>query len=173
MPAHAGIAAVGAGEPAFGERVIALDVLAQGGHEELMAGRALVIAGLGIQNGRCADAGGRRQEGQHHHRDAGRDRQRQGRGDRDQGGDRHHSNADGDHGKGKALFVLLILFDKVHHVFLRFLLIVRWGDLLACEKVVDRDAQRPAQGQHQGNVGQALAGITYLKILVSFNQFCR
>ena len=62
VPAHAGIAAVGAGEPAFGERVIALDVLAQGGHEELVAGRALVIAGLGIQNGRCADAGGRCQE---------------------------------------------------------------------------------------------------------------
>ena len=73
MPAHTGLAAVGAGEAALGQGVIAPDVFAEGGDEKLMAGGALVIAGLRFQDGRRADARDRRRHGQRQHGDARRD----------------------------------------------------------------------------------------------------
>ena len=44
---------------------------------------------------------------------------------------------------------------------------------IAAKKALGVHAERGAKLRQKRNVGRAAAGITYLKILVSFNQFCR
>ena len=101
--------------------------------------RAFVVTCLYLQPGGGTDPGNGRKYGAYQQQNTHRRRQFQVRGKHYQRTDCNDGNDPADDGKGHTFFVFGIFPDQVHHIFLRFFLVITLGHLLAGKQVVDGD----------------------------------
>ena len=141
--------------------MVSLDIFAHGGDEQRLAVWALKIPCPGIQHHCRPDTSHCRCRGKHNQGDSRRRRQLHIGGNDNQRTHGDDGNQAAHHGQYHSSLVFFVFFHQIHHIFLRFLLILQLRYPFAGEQVVDGNLQNSAQRQHQGHLRQPLATLPF------------